>query len=58
MQPAIRFSIIAIAVCIVDAIVVLFARKPLPWAAIIPGAIPILVAIFVIGPMNKKKSKA
>ena len=53
----IRFAAIIVIVALVDGVVVLFATRPLPWAAIIPTAVPLLVSIFVV-PLIKEKDKA
>lgn len=51
MQPLRRLAGILFAVGLVDCLYVLFAKRPLPWAGIIPAAIPLLAAVFVIIPM-------
>jgi hypothetical protein len=53
-RPALRFIMVVVAVCIVDCSVVLFLKKPLPWAVIVPATIPMWVVVFVILPMQKK----
>jgi hypothetical protein len=54
MWPVRRFAAIIVVVTVIDGIFVLVARKPLPGAAIIPAAIPLLVAVLVVVPMTKK----
>jgi hypothetical protein len=42
-----------------DALVVMFASHPLPWAVLIPALIPLLTATFVIVPIiNAPKPKS
>ena len=41
---------ILVVVTLIDALVVQFVTRPLPWAVIIPATIPLLTAIFVIIP--------
>jgi hypothetical protein len=55
MWPVRRFAAISVVVVVIDCVFVLVARKPLPGAAIIPAAIPLLVAVLVVAPMTKKK---
>jgi hypothetical protein len=43
--------LILLLVAVVDGLFVLFARKPLPWAAVIPALIPLLACFLVILPM-------
>ena len=57
MWPIRRFAAIVVVAAVIDCVFVLFAHKPLPAAAIIPAAIPLLVAVLVVIPMTKK-SKA
>jgi hypothetical protein len=45
-----RMAAILVVVTLIDALVVLIVAHPLPWAAAIPGLIPLLMAIFVIRP--------
>ena len=54
MWPVRRFAAIASVVTAIDCAFVLVARKPLPGAAVIPAAIPLLVAVLVVAPMAKK----
>ena len=57
MKWALRMVTILVGVTLIDVLVVLFAAHPLPWAAIIPAAIPLLTAIFVIIPfVNANKA--
>jgi hypothetical protein len=50
MKWALRMAAILVGVTLLDALVVLFVDRPLLWAAVIPGLIPLLTAIFVIIP--------
>ena len=52
-----RLAAIIVIVAVVDGVFVLFAPRPMPWAAIIPAAVPLLVSIFVL-PLIKQKNKA
>jgi len=45
------------AVGVVDIVVVTFSPRPLPWAAIIPGLVPVLTAVFVIIPMMRAEKR-
>lgn len=45
-----RMAAILVVVTLIDALVVLIAARPLPWAVVIPATIPLLTAIFVIIP--------
>ena len=45
-----RMATILVVVTLIDALVVLFVDRPLPWAVIIPATIPLLTAIFVVIP--------
>jgi peptidoglycan/LPS O-acetylase OafA/YrhL len=49
-----RMAIILVLVVGIDAIAVLVADRPQPWAALIPALIPVLTAVFVIVPMMKE----
>jgi len=52
-----RMAAIIVVVTLIDALVVLFAARPLPWAVVIPATIPLLTAIFVIIPfINASKA--
>jgi hypothetical protein len=51
LKWAARFAAILVAAFLADSLVVIFARRPLPWVAIIPGLIPVFVSLFVIIPM-------
>jgi hypothetical protein len=48
-----RVMAIILAASVADALVVMFMRRPFPWTVIIPAFIPVLVAAFVIVPMNR-----
>lgn len=50
MRWAWRMAAILVTVCLLDVLVVAFTAHPLPWAAVIPGLIPLLTGIFVIIP--------
>lgn len=52
---AARMASILLVVAVAEALVGMFARKPLPWVAIIPALLPLLVSVFVILPMIRKK---
>jgi hypothetical protein len=40
-----------------DGVVVMFAARPMPWAAVIPALIPLLTALFVIIPMQGRQRR-
>ncbi len=52
---AARFTAILLAAFLADTLVMILARRPLPWVAIIPGFIPVLVSVFVITPMIRSQ---
>jgi hypothetical protein len=56
MKWLLRMAAILTGVGLLDVLVVLAAPRPLPWAAIIPGLIPVLTAVFVIRPMQRDRS--
>ena len=47
-----RMALILVVVALAEGLVAFFARKPLPLAAVIPAAIPLFVAVFIIVPMK------
>ena len=53
MKWALRLMAVMFAVGAADIVVVMVAPHPLPWAAIIPGFVPVLTAVFVIIPMMR-----
>jgi len=50
-----RMMLIFLLVGLTDCLVVAFASHPLPWAALIPAIIPLLIGVFVIIPMLRAK---
>lgn len=50
MKWVFRLAAILVVVGIIDALVVLFAAHPLPWAITIPALIPLLAATFILVP--------
>jgi hypothetical protein len=50
-----RLAAILLGVGLIDALVVLLAPRPLPWAAVIPGLIPLLTSVLIIIPMMQEK---
>lgn len=50
-----RLISIVLVAAAADVLVVLFMRRPFPFAAIVPGFVPILVAVFVILPMSRAR---
>jgi hypothetical protein len=54
---AARFAAILLVAFLADTLVVIYARHPLPWVAIIPAIIPVLVSVFVIIPMIRAEQK-
>jgi hypothetical protein len=53
VKCAARLMSIVVIVAVADALVVIFMRRPFPWTVIIPAFTPVLIASFVILPMNK-----
>lgn len=58
LKWAVRMALIILLVALADARFVFFARKPLPWAAVIPALIPLLTGFFVILPMMRAEKPA
>jgi hypothetical protein len=54
---AVRFFSILLLVVMADALVAMFLRRPLPWVAIIPALLPLLVSVFVILPMIRAERR-
>lgn len=54
-SPYMRFALLIVCVAALDCCVVWLAKKPLPWAAIVPGLIPMLVYPVVIYPTLRKR---
>ena len=54
-SPFFRFALLIVCVAALDCAVIWFAAKPLPWAAMIPGLIPLFVYPVVIHPMLRKR---
>jgi hypothetical protein len=48
-----RLILIVFLVAVADTLVVIFMRRPFPFTVIIPCLMPILIAVFVIIPMNR-----
>lgn len=57
MKWAARFMLVVLLAGVADVLVVMFAQRPMPWAAIIPALTPLLVATFVILPMNRAEKR-
>jgi hypothetical protein len=53
MKWILRMAAILLVVVSADALAVMLAPRPLPWAVAIPALIPLLTAVFVIIPMMK-----
>jgi hypothetical protein len=53
MQWVVRMGVILAAVATIDVLVVVFASRPMPWAALVPSLIPVLTVLYVIAPMLK-----
>jgi hypothetical protein len=51
MQPFLRFAAIVLSVCLVECLVVLFAKKPLPWTGFIAATVPLFVVVLIVIPM-------
>ena len=58
LKWAIRMALILVLVAAADGLFVFFARKPLPWVAVIPALIPLLTGVFVILPMIRAEKPA
>ncbi len=50
MKWVLRMAAILVGVGLIDALVVLFAAHPLPWAVTVPALIPLFTATFVLVP--------
>jgi hypothetical protein len=46
-----RMATVLVVVCLTDALVVMFAPRPLLWAILIPALTPLLTVIFVVLPL-------
>jgi hypothetical protein len=46
-----RAALVLLATCLVDGVVVWFAQRPLLWAALIPGTLPLSMFVFVANPI-------
>jgi len=57
LKWAFRMGAILLFVTGLDGVVVMFAARPMPWAAVIPALIPLLTALFVIIPMQGRQSR-
>jgi len=55
LGPSLKMMAILTFVAGLDAIVVMFATRPLPWAAAIPSLVPLLTTLFIIIPMLKTR---
>ena len=56
-----RFAAVVLVAGVVDCLVLLFAKKPLPLAGIVAGCVPLFVMVFVVLPKSraaKRMSKA
>ena len=51
-----RLNLIVIAVCVADALIGTFARKPLPWVVAVPSCIPLLVVAWIIVPLRRAEA--
>jgi hypothetical protein len=58
LKWAVRLISLVVLVAVADGLVVAFARRPFPWDVLIPAALPVLVAVFVILPMMKAEKAA
>ncbi len=52
-----RMGAILVLVTGLDAAVVMFVARPMPWAVVIPTLIPLLTALFVIIPMQSRRGR-
>lgn len=55
LGPPLKMMAIVAFVAGLDAIVVMFAVRPLPWAAVIPSLVPLLTTVFIVIPMLKAR---
>ena len=53
-----RMMLILLLVGVAEILVVLFAPRPLPWVAIIPVLIPLLMTFLIILPMARDEKPA
>ncbi len=56
--PATRMAAILVGVGLIDGLAVAVAAHPLPWAAVIPGLIPLLGFVFVQLPIIRDSAAA
>ena len=52
-----RMALILVVVALADGLVVQFVRRPFPWDVLIPCALPVLMAVFVLIPMHKAEKR-
>jgi hypothetical protein len=52
-----RAALVLVATGLATAAVVWFAQRPLPWAALIPGTLPLSLYIFVAMPLLKQEKQ-
>jgi len=57
LEWAFRMGAILLLVCGLDGAVAMFVARPLPWVALVPGLIPLLTALFVIIPMQRRRGR-
>ncbi len=50
MQPFRRFAAISLLACVLECLVLWFAKKPLPWAGVIAALVPLFVVVLIVIP--------
>ncbi len=51
----IRAALVLLATVLADGAVVWFAQRPLPWAVLIPGSLPLSMFVFVAIPILREE---
>lgn len=51
----IRVALVLLATVLADGAVVWFAQRPLPWAVLIPGSLPLSMFVFVAIPILREE---
>ena len=50
---SLRFALIVLCVLMLETTITLRLRHPMPWVAVVPSLIPLLVTVFVVVPMKR-----
>ena len=53
----VRAALVLLVTVLVDGVVVCFAKRPLLWAAVIPGTLPLSMFFFVATPILREERR-